>query len=292
MKKFVLALSVVVAAVLFSFGLGLFPDSEARVNAAMAEFSVKNMTCASCVGTINEALGKLDGIEQVDVQVTTGRSQVLYDPRQLDAQTIAQAISESGFPATVSLEMSSDDYLALQAEESRLAETYLARIGTQLIARADFENKVERALGTMQLNSQPEAAQQVRASLWKDIKERAILLAAAETNQVVVPQGEIELRLEKLRNATPDFESAVLASYENHEQFVQRLKEDMIIRRNIKQNVVAGIDNPQEQQQKLNQWFQELNQKTPVVIFDQQLKQLAAGSGGGCGGGGGGCCSS
>ena len=292
MKKFVLGLSVVIAAVLLSFGLGLFPDSETRVNAAMAEFSVKNMTCSSCVGTINKALGTLEGIERVEILVTTGRSQVLYNPRQLDAQTIAQTISDSGFPATVSLEMTSDDYLALLAEESRLAKTYLARIGTQLITRADFEKKVEWALGSMQLNNQAEAVQQVRANLWNDLKERAILLSAAETNQVVVQQGEIDLRLEKLRNSTPDFDTAVLTSYESHEQFVQRLKEDMIIRRNIELNVVAGIENPQEQQQKLNQWFQGLNQQTPVVIFDQQLKQLAAGSRGGCGSGGGGCCSS
>lgn len=292
MKKAVLGLSVIVVAVLLSVGLGLILNGETKVDAAMAEFSVKNMTCASCVGTINEALGQLDGIERVDIVVTTGRSQVLYDPKQLDAQTIAKTITDSGFPATVRLQMTSDDYQALQSEESRLAETYLARIGTQLLSRDDFEKKVERALGSMQLNNQPAAIQQVRASLWQDLRDRAILLAAAEANQVVIPQGEVDLRLKELRTSTPDFDSAVLASYESQDQFVRQLKEDMIIRRNIDLNVIAGIDNPQEQRQRLNQWFQELSQQTPVVIFDPQLKQLAAGSGSGCGSGAGGCCSS
>ena len=69
MKKVALGLTVVlVVAALFIFGTGLFSSTETNVNAAMAEFSVANMTCASCVGTINTALGKLDGIEQVDIE--------------------------------------------------------------------------------------------------------------------------------------------------------------------------------------------------------------------------------
>lgn len=288
MKKAVLGAAVVAAALLLSVGLGWFPGGETRVDAAMAEFSVKNMTCASCVGTINAALGQLDGIEKVDIVVTTGRSQVLYDPRQLDAETIARTITASGFPATVRLQMSSDDYRALQAEEGRLAETYLARIGSRLIPRADFEKQLERTLGSMPLDNRPDALQQVRADLWQDLLQRALLLAAAEANQVVVPQGEVDLRIEELRSATPDFESAVLARYEDRDQFVQQLQEDLIIRRNIELNVVAGIEDPREQRLKLNQWFQEVSRQTPVVIFDPQLKQAAAGSGSGCGGG---CCS-
>jgi len=290
MKKVVLGSAVVVAALLLSFGLGLFPGESARVDAAMAEFTVKNMTCASCVGTINEALGKLDGIEKVDIVVTTGRSQVLYDPTRLDAQTIARTITESGFPAVLSLNMSSDDYRSLQAEESRLAETYLARIGSRLISRADFDRKVERALTTMQMGDQPEAVKRVRAGIWQEVRDRALLLTAAESNQIVVPQGEVDLRVKELRASTPDFETALLASYPSQEEFVNQLKEKMIINRNIELNVIAGIDNPQEQRQKLNQWFQELRRQTPMVIFDPQLKQSVAqsGAGGGCGGG---CCS-
>lgn len=289
MKKIVLGLSLFV--LLLAAGLGAMTAGESGAEAALTELSIEKMTCGACVGTISDALAKLDGVEQVDIVVTTGRGQVLYNPERVDAQTIAKTVTESGYPAEVQLELSSSDYRALQAEESRLAEDYLAKIGTRLISRKSFDERLERALATMQIGSSPEAVQQVRISLWQDLVDREILLAAAERNQVVVQQGEVDYRVEQLRKTTADFDATVLPGYGGQEQFMKRVKEDMIINRNIEDHVIAGLDNPLEKRQKVNQWYQQLVQETPVVIFDKQFKQLASGAASGCGSGGG-CCSS
>lgn len=286
MKKVVVgSLFFLSTLLLAGFGLNLF--AEKQVEAAMAEFSVKNMTCGSCVSKIKTALGDLDGIQQVDIAVTTGRSQVVYDPSSVDPDRIAETISSSGFPASVLLSLSSDEYLAMKTEEGRLSDKYIARVGTRLISRTDFEARLSKALESMSFDKNPAAIQQVRLNLWQDIQQREILLASAESNQVVVHPGEVELRINKLRKSTPDFDNSVLASYDNFEHFESRLTEDMIIRRNIETNVIAGIENPQEQRQKLNQWYQNLTKQTPVVIFDADLKQGASGTGSGCGGS---CC--
>jgi len=291
MKSALLAGLVLLVSLLSAFGLGVFSSEADSVEPAMAEFAVQGMTCGSCVGTIKDALGQLEGIESVDIVVTTGRSQVLYDPDKLAAEKIAATISASGFPATVNLTLSSEEYQQLQSEESRLAEQYLARIGTRLVPREDFEQRLAWSLGSLQLTgaSEDAARQQARTSLWQEIRQREVLLAAAESNQVVVSPGEVNLRLEELKTSTPDFSAAVQAQYGGLDAFTQRLREDLIISRNIEEHVVAGIANPLEQRRKVNQWYQELSRQTPVIIYDQQLKQATTTSGSSCGGG---CCSS
>ncbi|MDT8420699.1 MAG: cation transporter [Desulfuromonadales bacterium] len=291
MKSALLAGVVLLGALMAAFGFGAFSSEAEPVEPAMAEFAVQGMTCGSCVGTIKDALGQLDGIENVDIVVTTGRSQVLFDPARVAAEKIAATISASGFPATLTLTLSGDEYRQLQNEESRLAEQYLARIGTRMIPREEFEQRLARSLGTLQFTGGDEAAarQQARSILWQEVRQRQILLAAAESNQVVVSPAEVELRLAELQQSTPDFTAAVEAQHGGLDAFTKRLREDLIINRNIEEHVLAGIANPLEQRRKVNQWYQELSRQTPVILYDRQLKQAAASSGSSCGGG---CCSS
>lgn len=68
---------------------------------ATATFKVDGMTCGSCEVTIRIAATKLDGVESVEVSYDTGSAIVRYDPATIDASTVAQAITDLGYPATV-----------------------------------------------------------------------------------------------------------------------------------------------------------------------------------------------
>ncbi len=265
-----------------------YPSGTTLANAALAEYQIEKMTCGSCIGNIETALAALGGVGSVEINLTSNRGRVTYDPNELDSQTIAEAISSAGYPANLRLELDPDEFLALQQEQAQLGQKYLARIGDRLLARADFEALVsQRSSGV----AGAEENVQLWTTLWQDLLQRELMLSSAEKNQVVVQDGEVEVRLEELRKAHQGLDDLVVKRYGSMDTFRARLHEDMIINRNIHDHVYAGITDPGQQKVKLQQWYAELQTNTNVVIFDSRLKAVSQGSGG-CGSGGGGCCSS
>ncbi len=63
--------------------------------------AVDGMTCASCSLTVRAAAGKLDGVQEVKVDVDAGRAVVTYDPAKGAPEQVAARISEAGYPARV-----------------------------------------------------------------------------------------------------------------------------------------------------------------------------------------------
>ena len=275
-----LGLAAMIAAWLF------YPSGTSLANAALAEYQIEKMTCGSCIGKIETALTDLPGVDSVEINLTSNRGRVIYDPNDLNSQVIAETITATGFPAKLRLELDADEYVALQQEQAQLGQEYLARIGDRLLARADFEELVkQRSRGAAAGQSD-----QLWKTVWQDVLQRELMLSAAEQNQVVIQSGEVDVRLDELRKGHQGLEDLVAKRYGSMEAFRARLHEDMIINRNIEDNVYAGITDPGKQQGKLRQWFIELQNNTDVIIFDTRLKAASKG-GGGCGSGGGGCCS-
>jgi len=108
MKKFTLPALVLGALYVASLGCGCgAPEPSAEVLAAAtqsATFKVEGMTCASCSVTVRTAVSKLDGIGSVDVDVAAGTTTVAFDPNKTTADAIAEAITHSGYSATVDTE--------------------------------------------------------------------------------------------------------------------------------------------------------------------------------------------
>ncbi len=253
---------------------------------ALAELQVKNMTCGSCVGTITDALEGVSGVEKVDVSVTTGIGKVTFNPSLVDAEKLASTVTATGYPATVKQLLSSDQYHALQNEETRLATSYVARIGETLISRSEFGQQIAQYLKSKGMQDRPEARSQAIGQTWQATLQKTLLLQAAEKNQVVVQDGEIELRIERVQKGIPNFDEYVQTRYGSRELYRQRLKEEMIISRNIDQFVLSKVNNKMSHQQAFNRWFQSLVDNASITIFDPQIKQIA-GSAGGCAGS---CC--
>ena len=279
-----------------SLGLGLaalvavwlfYPSGTNLANAALAEYQIEKMTCGSCIGNIVEALVGLGGVGSVDINLTSNRGRVTYDPTLLDSQSIAEAITAAGYPAKLRLELDSDAYLALQQEQDQLGREYLARIGDRLLARSDFEGLVtQRSRGAVASGQND----QLWKTVWQDVLQRELLLSAAERNQVIIQEGEVDLRIDELRQGHQGLEELVVKRYGSMDTFRSRIRDDMIINRNIEEHVYAGSNDPVEQQKKIQQWYAELRNDTEVIIFDKRLKTVSPG-GGGWGSGGGGCCS-
>lgn len=68
--------------------------SEARHEAMVA---ITGMTCASCVGRVERALQRVDGVESATVNLATETARVTFDPRQTDLQKLARAVERAGY---------------------------------------------------------------------------------------------------------------------------------------------------------------------------------------------------
>jgi len=207
---------------------------------------------------------------------------VEYAPARIDAVAIAGRITEAGYPAVLSQDLSVADYQSLREDEARLADRFVGRIGRKLVSREVFAAALSRREGDSAVPQQG-----LLKSVWGEILQREMLLAAAEKNGVVVQDGEVDLELQKVREKSRDFAAFVQARYGSEGEFRRQLKEDMIIRRNIEEHVLQGESDEKLSRQKIDFWFRELAAAVPVIIFDPALKAAVAGGGKGCGGN---CC--
>ena len=64
------------------------------------ELSIDGMTCASCVGRVERALGKVDGVNKVSVNLANERAH-LELLGQVDPQNLIDAVKRAGYDATV-----------------------------------------------------------------------------------------------------------------------------------------------------------------------------------------------
>lgn len=66
-----------------------------------AKFNVTGMSCSACSSRVEKAVSKLDGIEEVSVNLLTGTMNASFDESKLSAGDICQAVDEAGYGASV-----------------------------------------------------------------------------------------------------------------------------------------------------------------------------------------------
>ncbi|MFD1599154.1 heavy metal translocating P-type ATPase [Halobellus rarus] len=58
---------------------------------------VRGMSCANCSGTVQDALGSLDGVESASVNFATDEASVTYDPDRVSLSEVYDAIESAGY---------------------------------------------------------------------------------------------------------------------------------------------------------------------------------------------------
>ncbi len=67
---------------------------------AQDKFDVGGMTCAACQAHVDRAVSKLDGVENVAVNLLVGSMMVDYDPAQVSPDDICTAVDRAGYSAS------------------------------------------------------------------------------------------------------------------------------------------------------------------------------------------------
>ena len=68
---------------------------------AKTVLKVEGMTCGGCVAAVKVQLRKTEGVTAYDVSLEKGEAEVSYDPAKTTPEKIAEAVSKTGFNASV-----------------------------------------------------------------------------------------------------------------------------------------------------------------------------------------------
>uniref|UniRef100_A0A2K5JES4 Copper-transporting ATPase 1 n=1 Tax=Colobus angolensis palliatus TaxID=336983 RepID=A0A2K5JES4_COLAP len=63
--------------------------------------SVEGMTCNSCVWTIEQQIGKMNGVHHIKVSLEEKNATIIYDPKLQTPKTLQEAIDDMGFDAVL-----------------------------------------------------------------------------------------------------------------------------------------------------------------------------------------------
>lgn len=67
-----------------------------------SKFDIQGMTCSSCQAHVEKAVKKLDGIENVNVNLLSNNMVVEFNEKKIDDKTIIDAVVQAGYGATIS----------------------------------------------------------------------------------------------------------------------------------------------------------------------------------------------
>lgn len=63
-----------------------------------AVFNMEPFTCPSCVKKIEHTVGKMNGVQEVQVMFNSGRIRVEFDDTQVNADAVQETIVKLGYP--------------------------------------------------------------------------------------------------------------------------------------------------------------------------------------------------
>ena len=67
----------------------------------IAKLAVPGMNCSLCPLTVRKALERTPGVLEAKADFATRTAEAKYDPDKVSAQAVAKAVSDAGYPATV-----------------------------------------------------------------------------------------------------------------------------------------------------------------------------------------------
>jgi copper chaperone CopZ len=269
MKRGIIGLAIIAV-----IGIGVMVFSEVSTEAISsaqintAEFFVERLTCGACSEKIRQAVMSLDGVASVETDVAKGTSQVAFDPTRTDSVQIAQAMTQSGYPAQLSARETIAGGMASDVDTN----LYIAQIGDRFVARTEFNDLVEQQRLQGAENGKPLPVQYMVRFAWMTILQRELLLNAASAAGIVVPNAELDAYIERKQLTTTDREN---------------VKNSLLTERYLNQKQIDRQINSTEYAQLLNS----LQKSVPVQIYDVSLNQNLSGGNKKSGGCGGGCCS-
>jgi P-type Cu+ transporter len=82
-------------------------------------YSIKGMTCASCVSRVEKVISKVEGVESVTVNLASHQAQVQVTTKNFQSQAVIDAVTKLGYESALLDELSEESAESDQEKESR-----------------------------------------------------------------------------------------------------------------------------------------------------------------------------
>ena len=261
--------------------------------------NVQNMSCSGCIATIKGSLDGIDGIKDVIVDITNGKTDVYYDIRKVtDVSRIEDAITASGYPAKVQRVYAAEEIKQEQALMAAKSRNYIASVGKWDIARTDFETELSVAKkqyakkygNTIFSDPRGDALivnlkNQIAAQL---INEGVFMQEIQRTGFTIDEQAVEKMLQESLKakgKSYDDFRKMVSETGYEFDYFMRRYRIKILINKYLEEKVLADATNDFDRQNAFKAWYSNSKILAPVVFYDKELERLQqyqAGSGSCC----------
>lgn len=100
------------------------------------QFDVTGMTCSSCAAHIEKAVSKMDGVQEVAVNLLQNGMQVTFDPEKTGSKEIEDVVKKTGYGATPAQKVGT--YAANQQTTVNVAEQEAKELKNRLITSIIF----------------------------------------------------------------------------------------------------------------------------------------------------------
>ncbi|MEE1281858.1 MAG: heavy metal translocating P-type ATPase [Acutalibacteraceae bacterium] len=88
-------------------------------------FNVTGMTCASCSSRVEKTVQKLEGVENVSVNLLTNSMEVKFDESKINAQNIISAVTNAGYGASIKGKQTTKKEISTANDEVKSAKQRL-----------------------------------------------------------------------------------------------------------------------------------------------------------------------
>lgn len=73
---------------------------------AVDRFNVSGLACDGCVDTVTKLVGKIEGVNSINLQLKTGEAIVDYSTDRVKMDSIHKAVKDAGFGVTANTQAS------------------------------------------------------------------------------------------------------------------------------------------------------------------------------------------
>ena len=266
-------------------------------NAAKALLDVQGMSCSGCVYTIKSSLADMEGINDVLVDVSGGRVEVYYDAQKLaDVERIANAISSSGYPATLRQTLTTAE---IEKENSYLAsrsQHYIVGVGDWDISRDEYSTELSSARKRYKKVYGEEVfkgdqgdvlLQRLKSQVVSRLINEGIQMQEVRKSGFTLASRTVELEFEDYLSqkglTKEQLERMLAGSGYEYDYFIRKFENQITINHYLEQNVFSELSTDVEKQQQYRDWFNNARILAKVVFYDRQLEMIVKNNSGGSG---------
>ncbi len=299
---FVIAVALTALALYATTAISTSPaESDSAVgNMGKALLRVDGMTCGGCIATIKNSLAGFEGIEDVQVDIASGTTEIAYDiSRSEDVDDMAAAISAGGYPATVLRVLSPEQIREQSLEIETKSKLAIAAVGGVDIPRSDFETEMAHARSRYQMaygadifgsDQGKRLLDNLKIQITRRLIDESIQKQEVKRSGFTVDPSIVAAQYKAFwtKRGFADqtaFENELMQNGYSPDYFLNRFENRVLINTYLEKKIITANLNDIEKQQRYSEWFANARLLAAVTYYDKDLERLLQqrSSGGGCG---------